>query len=456
MKKSIVLIVGFCLLTLWGCVTDEGDSITTEAIESRAKSAGTNVSIPEIIKNEVVIQYRVKGLSEEKKLSIQHHYERLHKFKVTERKPCDCDNNDIELWTIDLTNSKFSKIEGAIGNMGGPEPEGGVEANLNFYFQIRMDRLNGRYSSSLVDKVANNTNNEDVVNIAILDTGIDYDFFPEPFLYDSSGTSECQDEISGWDFVNNDNDPRDDQGHGTVVAKIITNKLDLYNIPYRIMAVKAFDQTGRGSYWTTICGLNHIAKKQKQFIVNTSFGFYKLTDQTIFKNVIEDASDRLLLVSSAGNNGVDTDIAGNEHFPSGYDSDNILTVGGYIEGELMSAPIFGSQYISGLLIASNSNYGSNSIDALGPFDEHQFELIDVLDPNNPILINVEGTSFAAAEVTGRAARLFRETIGTPITIKEKTLDSGFLEYGLNSIVNSGKVIVRNLINTANQPTTGHY
>ena len=29
------------------------------------------------------------------------------------------------------------------------------------------------------------------------------------------------DDVNGWDFVNNDNDPMDDQGHGTHIAGII-------------------------------------------------------------------------------------------------------------------------------------------------------------------------------------------------------------------------------------------
>ena len=113
---------------------------------------------------------------------------------------------------------------------------------------------------------------------------IDYDFFPGNFLYNSSNTSSCENEVSGWDYVNNDYDPRDDHGHGTTVAKIITKQLDTHNIPYSILAVKTFDQNGIGSYWANVCGINYLAKKQDNFIVNTSFGFYGITDQDIFKN----------------------------------------------------------------------------------------------------------------------------------------------------------------------------
>ncbi|WP_103069756.1 S8 family peptidase [Aquimarina sediminis] len=453
MKTSKVLI-GICLLTLWGCSTDEGDFTekdTNQSIEKNTSSVPTH----EIIKNEIVIQYNRKNLSEEDKLFIVNQFETDYKFKITDRKTCDCDNDNLELWTVNLTNSKFVKIEETIMNLKGDEPKGGVEANLNFYFQIKNDPISGNQTSTLIEKTVA-MNNDDAVNIAILDTGIDYDFFPEPFLYNSSNTSGCSNEISGWDFVNHDNDPRDDNGHGTIVTKIITNQLDRYNIPYEIMPVKAFDHNGRGSYWASVCGINHIAKKQDNFIVNTSFGFYKLTEQNIFKNIIDDASDRLLILASAGNLGIDTDIPGNEHYPSGYNSANVLTVGGYTIKDFFGAPIHGSPYVSGLSRAEGSNYGKLNIDALAPFDDHEVKLTTYpRNLNDPIVVFAEGTSFANAEVTARAAQLFNETNGTPLAVKKRTLDSGYKQLGLNGFIDEGKVIVRNIINSSN-PIPVHY
>ena len=448
MKKSIVACICISLIGIWGCSTDEElmNELVKENSITSAKSSGTGIPLPEIVSNQLVIQFKDDNLTEEEKYLIRDAYKNKHQIDIEQIETCDCDNDRIELWTVNLANSKFVKIEELVSNAKGNDDEGDVETDLNFYFQIRSDRISGNYSSRLEEKIITNQTT-DAVNIAILDTGIDYDFFPDRFLYNSSGSSSCEDEISGWDFVNRDNDPRDDHGHGTVVAKIITNQLDRYQIPYTIMAVKSFDSEGRGSYWTSVCGINHIAKKNDSFIVNTSFGFYKLTDQDIFKNIIEAASDRLLLISSAGNLGIDTDIAGNEHFPSGYDSANILTVGGYIKGEYFTYPTYNNPYVSGLSRATYSNYGTSTIDALAPFDEHKFELIDASNSSYTIPISVQGTSFANAEVTARAAQLHRETTGTPLAIKQRTLDSGYRGYSLNGYINQGKVIVRNIINS---------
>src|SRR5437660_86876 len=53
-------------------------------------------------------------------------------------------------------------------------------------------------------------------SVAILDTGIDYN---HPDLGGGFGTGHRV--VAGWDFVNNDADPMDDNGHGTHLAGII-------------------------------------------------------------------------------------------------------------------------------------------------------------------------------------------------------------------------------------------
>ncbi len=57
--------------------------------------------------------------------------------------------------------------------------------------------------------------------VAVIDTGIDYKHL-------DLGGGWGKRVIAGWDFVNNDSDPMDDQGHGTHVAGIIASSSQDY------------------------------------------------------------------------------------------------------------------------------------------------------------------------------------------------------------------------------------
>lgn len=104
-------------------------------------------------------------------------------------------------------------------------------------------------------------------SVAIIDTGIDYD---NPAF---SGRY-----LGGWDFVNSDSDPRDDNGHGTHVAGIIGSADPTYPgvAPgVGIIALKALDATGSGTYGNIDLALQWVADHQAQYhiaAVNLSLG----------------------------------------------------------------------------------------------------------------------------------------------------------------------------------------
>jgi len=96
----------------------------------------------------------------------------------------------------------------------------------------------------------------DVV-IAIIDTGIDYD---HPDLV-GGGTHV----IKGWDFINDDDDPMDDHGHGThcagIAAGVGDNSLGICGVApdCSLMAVKVLSSSGGGSYWGIANGVIYAA-----------------------------------------------------------------------------------------------------------------------------------------------------------------------------------------------------
>ncbi|MFH1425340.1 MAG: S8 family serine peptidase [archaeon] len=100
--------------------------------------------------------------------------------------------------------------------------------------------------------------------IAVLDTGVDYTHpdlggcTTEEFL-----SGECEKVIGGYDFINNDNDPFDDHGHGTHCAATAVGEgvagdgtvLKGVAPDARIVAYKVLNEEGSGSALTILRGI---------------------------------------------------------------------------------------------------------------------------------------------------------------------------------------------------------
>ena len=88
------------------------------------------------------------------------------------------------------------------------------------------------------------------VTIAIIDTGIEYN-------HEDLSTNYV---AGGYDWVNNDFDPKDDHGHGTycagIAAAIIDNGKGIAGIAQvNLMAEKVLDETGWGTEWDVALGI---------------------------------------------------------------------------------------------------------------------------------------------------------------------------------------------------------
>src|SRR5262249_24984699 len=111
----------------------------------------------------------------------------------------------------------------------------------------------------------------DGYSVAVIDTGIDY---THPALGGGWGKRV----IAGWDFVNNDQDPMDDNGHGTHVAGIIGSSDATYTgvAPHvRFVALKVLDASGSGSFGAVEDALQWVVDHRAQFnivAINLSLG----------------------------------------------------------------------------------------------------------------------------------------------------------------------------------------
>lgn len=149
------------------------------------------------------------------------------------------------------------------------------------------------------------------VIVAVIDTGVD---LIHADLVDNLARNGSN-QVIGFDFANNDNDPTDDEGHGTHIAGIIAakgnNSLGVTGVcpNCKIMPIKFLDNTGNGSTANAISALNFaIANGAK--VINLSWGSNSYSSS--LQNVINTAyNSGIVVVASAGNDNV-TDF----QFPS--------------------------------------------------------------------------------------------------------------------------------------------
>lgn len=175
-----------------------------------------------------------------------------------------------------------------------------------------------------------------------------------------------RDDLIGWDFVNNDNDPMDDRGHGTHVAGTIGaqggNGAGVAGVAWdvQMVALKFLNASGTGYVSNTIKALDYFTAASKagtgiDFVAtNNSWGGAAFS-QGLLDAITRAAKADILYVAAAGNTTNNNDATA--YYPSGYST---LATAGY-EAVISVAALTSS---GGL--ASYSNYGSTTVDIAAP------------------------------------------------------------------------------------------
>jgi serine protease len=235
--------------------------------------------------------------------------------------------------------------------------------------------------------------------VAVLDTGIAYrsqaprfvrspDFTPSQFA-------------KGYDFVDDDAVPLDENGHGTHVAGTIAEKtnngIGLVGLAYRakLMPVRVLDKRGRGQADDIARGIR-FAVAQGADVVNMSFNFGCDKRVPGVDEALRQAYRRgVIAVASVGNLGSEACVAPPATGP------HTIGVGGSTEGGCL-----GSYSLAGVgvdLIAPGGGppaAGCPSVSA-GPIYQVTFEGGSLRRFSEPSVY--AGTSMAAAHVAGVAA-----------------------------------------------------
>ncbi len=187
------------------------------------------------------------------------------------------------------------------------------------------------------------TTGSSAVTVAVIDTGIDWshpDLSSQIWVNPGENCSGCRtdgvdndgngyvDDWRGWDFVNDDNNPMDDHGHGTHVAGTIgaasNNGIGITGINWSVglMPVKFLNAQGSGSEAGAIAAVLYAAQNGADVLNNSwAGGDYS---QALADAITVADGHGSLFVAAAGNDGSDNDEV--PTYPASYDLPNVLSV----------------------------------------------------------------------------------------------------------------------------------
>ncbi len=168
------------------------------------------------------------------------------------------------------------------------------------------------------------------ITVAVLDTGIAYRALGSRFRRSPDFSSGQF--VKGYDFVDDDKLPLDENGHGTHVAGTIAEKtnngIGLTGLAYRakLMPVRVLDKLGRGRADAIAKGIR-FAVSHGANVINMSFNFGCGQEVPSVDEALRQAYDRgVVAVASVGNLGSEACVAAPATGP------HVIGVGGSTEG----------------------------------------------------------------------------------------------------------------------------
>ncbi len=226
------------------------------------------------------------------------------------------------------------------------------------------------------------------VKVAVIDSGIDY---THPDL--------AANYAGGYDWVNDDSNPMDDNGHGSHVAGTIAGVADGFGVvgvapKARLYALKVLDRNGSGYFSDIIAALQWCVTNHIQ-VTNNSYGSpFDPGSATLaaFNNAY---AAGIVHIAAAGNSGTESGAGDNVIYPAKYAT--VVAVA-----------------------ATDSSNKRASFSSTGPD-------VEIAAPGVSIYSTIpgggyayyKGTSMASPHVAGTAALIIKSGVTTPGAIRER-------------------------------------
>lgn len=249
---------------------------------------------------------------------------------------------------------------------------------------------------------AYNVNNRPIV--AVVDSGLDknhYVFTQTQSVWVNTGEIASNgidddfngyvDDVSGWNFVSNNSNFYDDEGHGTHVSGIVLGAtMDILNTPplsaakIQIMPVKFLNSSGSGTTSAAISAIYYAVNNGAK-VINCSWGGSAYS-QALHQAMSYAYDQGVLVVSAAGNYKNNNDVV--DMYPANYEVPSNISVAATNDSDTL---------------ASFSNFGPTRVHIASP----GVLVYSTIRGGNSFGL-MSGTSMAAPFVAGAAALAWRE------------------------------------------------
>jgi thermitase len=292
-----------------------------------------------------------------------------------------------------------------------------AEAQPNFYYHLTVSPNDPQFTSSGMYGLTKisapsawdlTTGSANTV-VAIIDTGINYNhqdlaanIWTNAGEINNNGIDDDNngfvDDFYGWDFRYNDNDPLDQNGHGThtagTVGAVGNNALGVVGVNWnvKLMAIKIYSPSGTDTTSAMLVNSYNYVRLMKNRGVNirvTNNSYGGCQEACGYDQATKDALDAMgnagiLNVFAAGNN--NQNIETTPFYPASYTSPSVLSVAASTSTDTR---------------ASFSNYGATSVDIAAPGQG----ILSTYNSSNSSYSTLSGTSMASPHGAGAAALL---------------------------------------------------